>query len=478
MGFNSPIGGSWRVLAVCICGGYSASLAAQTVAGSEPALGSSESRITQNEIAGNAMPLADVRQAGLKMFATQFRKSDGFGDGSLNPANTVDPGGRPMLQNNGTFLRVNGLDAQSCLDCHTVVSNDTMPFTPGVGGAGNLSNTAMFKTKAIDVEDQAGNSYASFDGRLINPLALFGTGGVQLLAREMTRKLQQLRQQAIDNPGMTVQLDTKGVSFGSIVADALGQVDTSNVEGIDDDLVLRPFGRKGEFASVREFDVGALMFHLGMQPVEAVGANVDDDNDGVVNEVGVGELSALEIFVTTQDTPRQLPMDAQANSGFRRFNEIGCSDCHRPFLQTWNSVLEYSFPEVPAEPTRNTFYSVDLTLAPAAFETNGRGGLMVRLFSDLKRHDMGPELAESFHDATDQQNREFITAKLWGVADTAPYLHDGRALTLNDAILLHGGEAATVRDTYAALSTWQKNQIIAFLRTLRNPVSPNADVLN
>jgi CxxC motif-containing protein (DUF1111 family) len=90
---------------------------------------------------------------------------------------------------------------------------------------------------------------------------------------------------------------------------------------------------------------------------------------------------------------------------------------------------------------------------------------------------MGPELAEDFHAATAQQNSEFITAKLWGVADSAPYLHDGRALTLNEAIYLHGGEAQSVRDAYVALSIPEKNELIAFLLTLRNPRNPNADVL-
>jgi hypothetical protein len=294
----------------------------------------------------------------------------------------------------------------------------------------------------------------------------------------MTRKLQQLRRDALNNPGTAVQLETKGISFGSVVADTEGVIDTTNIEGIDTDLIVRPFGRKGEFASVREFDVGALMFHLGMQPVEAVGQNIDADGDGIVNEVGIGEVSALEIFVTTQDTPRQLPMGPDESAGFRRFKNIGCSDCHRPFLKTWNPILQYSYPEVPEDPNRNVFFSVDLTTGMPSFEQHARGGLIVRLFSDLKRHDMGPELAERFHGADDQENREFITAKLWGVADSAPYLHDGRALTLNEAILLHGGEAAAIRDAYAALNTRQKNQIIGFLRTLRNPVAPNADMLN
>ena len=183
-------------------------------------------------------------------------------------------------------------------------------------------------------------------------------------------------------------------------------------------------------------------------------------------------------MIATQDTPRQLPMDADASAGFAHFENIGCSDCHRPVMNTWNPALQYSFPEVPDDPKRNSFYTVDLAAAPPSFETHNRGGLIVRLFSDLKRHDMGPELAESFHGADDQENREFITAKLWGVADTAPYLHDGRALTLNEAILLHGGEATAARDAYAALDIADKNQIIEFLRTLRNPSAPNSDVLN
>ncbi len=452
--------------------------AAQTLSGDEPALGAAETRIAQSEITAGNLSLLDIRHAGLKMFTTQFRRSDGFGDGPLNPADTVTPGGRPNLQNNGTFLRVNGLDAQACLDCHTVLSNDTVPFTAGVGGAGGISNSAMFGTRSIDAEDAAGNGFAAFNGRLINPLALFGTGGVQLLAQEMTRKLQRQREQALANPGTPVALTTKGIDFGVIVASAQGQLDTSGVQGVDPDLVVKPFGRKGEFSSVREFDLDALMFHMGMQPVERVGAGVDADGDGVINEVGIGEISALEIFVTTQETPRQLPSGNDAVAGGNLFGEMGCADCHRPEMYTWNAELHYSFPEVPARPVRNRFYAVDLTQPPTAFEPSGRGGVIVRLFSDLKRHDMGPALAENLAGATAQQNREFITAKLWGVADTAPYLHDGRALTLNEAIMLHGGEAQVARDNYAGLSASQKNQLLAFLRTLRNPLAPNADVLN
>ena len=67
----------------------------------------------------------------------------------------------------------------------------------------------------------------------------------------------------------------------------------------------------------------------------------------------------------------------------------------------------------------------------------------------------------------------FLTAKLWGVADTAPYLHDGRAPTLDAAILGHGGEAEFSAAAYDRLSLEEKKDLIAFLKTLRNPRRPN-----
>ncbi len=95
-----------------------------------------------------------------------------------------------------------------------------------------------------------------------------------------------------------------------------------------------------------------------------------------------------------------------------------------------------------------------------------QGGLIVPLFADLKRHDMGPDLAESFGGELASQ---FTTARLWGVADTAPYLHDGRALMLTDAISLHGGEAQAARNAFVALRPHGKRALLAFLRALRTP---------
>jgi hypothetical protein len=451
-----------------------------------PALGSLESRITQEEIEPG-VSLNEVRRAGLKMFATPFNKADGYGDGPFDPGETDttndDQGGRPSLAGNGTFLRVNGLDAQTCVECHSVVSAATVPFTFGIGGSGGLNNSPIFKATFIDVDGKdtwggltEGN--AAMDGRLINPPALFGSGGVQLVGKEMTEELQQILEFAESNAGEHA-LTAKGVDFGYIVSHENGTIDYSNVEGVDDDLVIKPFGRKGEFSSVRGFDKGAMLFHFGMQPVEVVGEDEDADGDGVTNEVLVGELSALEIFVTTQERPTRVHRNKrQTKEGFKLFKEIGCDGCHVPELTTRETMIGYAFPEVKDDPDANVYYSVDLTNQPAGFKRSKDGGIVVPMFSDLKRHDMGEGLEESFFGATDEQNREFITAKLWGVADTAPYLHDGRALTLTEAILAHGGEAQSVRDEFASMSERDRRLILKFLETLRNPNEPNSDVLN
>ena len=176
-----------------------------------------------------------------------------------------------------------------------------------------------------------------------------------------------------------------------------------------------------------------MEFHFGMQPVEVVGQGVDDDQDGVVDEIGVGELSALHVFNTNLEKPEIRDWNVQARQGFNTFVSIGCAVCHVPAIETRSSLLPYRFPEVETDPTQNVFMQVDLTATTAGFIGRPTGGMEVQLFSDLKRHDMGPELAESFGSHLDSQ---FITARLWGVADTAPYMHDGRATTLTDAILV------------------------------------------
>ena len=419
-------------------------------------------RLSQDEIASSRTSSMLIRRQGLIVFSTPFNRHDGFGDG---------PNGRPTMGGNGTLLRVNGLDAQSCQECHGIVRAGEMPPRLGIGGAGGSNSNAIVMPSRIGVGDTGGGA-AEFDGRFANPPFLFGAGGVELVALEMTEDLQRLRREALASPGTPVELISKGVHFGTLTASAAGVLDTSGVVGVKPDLVVRPFGRKGEFISPRAFDIGAMQFHFGMQPVEKVGENVDADGDGVVNEITVGDLSALHVFAASMERPVQDRRDRTAERGFARFQALGCSGCHVPALETRSRQLPLRFPEVEADPRANVYRTVDLAAESPGFDRVRGGGVVVPLFSDLRLHDMGPGLQENFHRATEEENRTFVTARLWGVADSAPYLHDGRATTLTDAILAHGGEAQAVRDRFEDLGDEERDEVLAFLRTLRTPAEP------
>ena len=89
---------------------------------------------------------------------------------------------------------------------------------------------------------------------------------------------------------------------------------------------------------------------------------------------------------------------------------------------------------------------------------------MKDIFTDLKRHDLGPNFYERNWDGTLQT--QFLTRPLWGVGTTGPYGHDGRSMTLHDVILRHGGEAQASRDAYAALEAADQDSDQAFLNSL------------
>ena len=456
-------------------------------------------------LASGDLALDDLRAMGLSVFTTPFNTFDGFGDGPFDPAeiDTAAFGHRPTLQGNGLLLRVNGLDAQSCNECHTIVSHRTRPPTLGFGGVGGVVQNAIIAPSVIDVADsfddrvvfQPGHDpelplefdgVADFNGRFANPPFLFGGGGVELLAKEMTADLQKLLVQARKSPpGTATLLTTHGVDFGSITTlDGAGNVEL-DVSGIgpedisglapEEVLVVRPFGRKGENFSMRDFDRGAMQFHFGIQPIEVVGDGADEDGDGVADEVTVAEMSVLHIFDVTNPRPRVKRLGPAAVAGFHTFVDIGCAECHRPVMRTRSRSLPLAHPEVAADPSANVYLEIDLV--EVGFDPAPGGGVFVPLFADLKRHKMGPRLAETF-ERGELANDEFTTARLWGIADTAPYLHDGRATTLFQAIEFHGGEAQGARDAFMALSEARQRKLLRFLGKLRVPDKPNEELVD
>ena len=95
------------------------------------------------------------------------------------------------------------------------------------------------------------------------------------------------------------------------------------------------------------------------------------------------------------------------------------------------------------------------------------GSVLVPAFTDLKRHDMGAELYTEALVQAGVPTEQYLTRKLWGMANEPPFLHNGRALTIHDAIVKHGGEAQAARDAYLALDATRQRSVVDFLKTLQ-----------
>jgi CxxC motif-containing protein (DUF1111 family) len=93
------------------------------------------------------------------------------------------------------------------------------------------------------------------------------------------------------------------------------------------------------------------------------------------------------------------------------------------------------------------------------------GTFLVRnIYTDFKRHDLGPNFYERNYNGTLQ--KQFVTRPLWGVGTTAPYGHDGRTINLREVILRHGGEAQKSRNRFARLPDKDAGELEAFLNSL------------
>ncbi|MEZ6195289.1 MAG: di-heme oxidoredictase family protein [Planctomycetota bacterium] len=261
-------------------------------------------------------------------------------------------------------------------------------------------------------------------------------------------------------------LPTFGVGLFETISDAtiLANADPDDLDG--DGISgrgnyfnggLGRFGTKAQSNNLEQFTRGPLNNQMGItsNPFQGTGATVSlgegrlqvgadptaplVDMDGVPDpEISEQDLSDLIAFARFLAPPRKKAFSAEATQGEQLFGQIGCTKCHIPALQGTDGPVE--------------------------------------AYTDLLLHDMGPGLADGVHmPGTVPQassislgttESEWRTQPLWGVSMSAPFLHDGRAETLDEAILLHGGEAQTIRDTYVGLSDAERAAIIAFLEAL------------
>lgn len=397
--------------------------------------------------------------------------------------------------------RATGPNARARNACHN------LPFDDGAGG---------INANAVRDPLHTGDP-ARFIQR--NTPHLFGIGAIQRLAEEMSADLHGQRERAMarvcaQGGSRRLRLQSKGVDFGTLVLRRSSaepcQVasDARQLWGIDEDLVVRPLQWKGSRAFVRDFNRDAAHNELGMQGAELVGTGVDGDFDGVVDEFSVGDLTALTIYVAAQPRPTTRlelhrlgliePLGGDEIRAIRRgekhFEDIGCAVCHRPTLTLddpqfrepsalaafrdiqfpggedplaagLDPALPVSFDLGADLPDNRITDAVGGEIIFGNFQVDRHGRVEVRLYGDLRRHDMGPELAEPI-DETGVGASVWLTPELWGAGSTAPYLHDGRATTLEEAILAHGGEGGTARDAFDALDASRQAELLAFLENL------------
>lgn len=185
-------------------------------------------------------------------------------------------------------------------------------------------------------------------------------------------------------------------------------------------------------APLSDSDLDLMVHYLSTLAVPAARHFAGEQPLGVSGPTIVAQTAAQ----TSAQIAAETTMQARVAAGKTLFAQARCTACHVPTLTTGSA---HRFAELRSQ-----------TIAP---------------YSDLLLHDMGPDLADTFPQGTATQ-QEWRTAPLWGLGLLASinpnvrYLHDGRARTIEEAILWHGGQAAASRDRFKALSADDRQKVI------------------
>ncbi|MEO2004032.1 MAG: hypothetical protein ABGY41_08015, partial [Candidatus Poribacteria bacterium] len=187
---------------------------------------------------------------GDELFEVDFRPEQGLGNnlGALaQPSAGPNPPPNMRRVQEGEF---GGPDSLNCATCH---------FKGGPDGSGTPTQHAYFRGDGDDA--------LAADER--EAPQVIGLGPIEALATEMSADLDRQRSEAVERAlasgaSETVELTTHGVSFGELVAGPQGDVDLSSVVGVDDDLVVRPFGWKGHQATIRGIADESFRIHMGV----------------------------------------------------------------------------------------------------------------------------------------------------------------------------------------------------------------------
>jgi len=214
-------------------------------------------------------------------------------------------------------------------------------------------------------------------------------------------------------------------------------------------MYIGRFGKKAEKVTIQDQVVFALKQDIGitsdfdMEDLVNIDAGNNTGDEVADPEVSKSFVSSLVFYMRTLKAPTRRNTDnADVIEGERLFKNIGCTSCHKPNFTTASSDIE--------------------ALSNKEFHP----------YSDFLLHDMGELLDDKYPEGSANSN-EWRTPPFWGIGLAADaqggklfLLHDGRADSFEKAISLHGGEAESRKNNFNNLSEQQKNQVIAFLKSL------------
>jgi len=311
-------------------------------------------------------------------------------------------------------------NGESCSECHN---------TPSAGGMG--SDAQSFVTRVARIHSDGFDPLSAHGGPIARQRSVADPGfgmacgipaGVPPQANATSRRsAMTLRGTALMDNILTSQL-VAAANDPAIPAAIRGRVNV-----LADGRVGR-FGWKAQTSTLVEFMGEAFRDEIGVTNPVAPRDLIEGCGASTVRpEMDAAPLTALVAFLNTIDPP--VPTAAcVALPGRAVFTTVGCANCHKP---------SYTVP-------------------------GSSNVLTPQLYSDLLLHDMGSGLADGFEQGS-ATGAEFRTAPLWRVSDRVHFLHDGRATTILDAILLHGGQASSAVGAFNALSAADRQALLAFL---------------
>jgi len=433
--------------------------------------------------------------------------------------------GRQLFQRRFTQEQGQGPSTQSfmvggaTLNAGIVPNGLTISQLPEIG-VGLSDSCASCHGRPRGSAGASGDTFKRPDSR--DSPHLFGLGLKEMLGDEITQDLRAIRATAVNTAkstgnGVTLPLMSKGINYGSITAHKDGTLDTSNVQGVNPDLRVRPIFADGGLFSIRESILATFKLELGIEavdpdltavhngqkvttpsglvldpaqdtflPIAPAAAGTDPDRDGVTDEFPASLVDVEEFYLLNYFRPGTYLPDNNSGDGndgrgthpgLKHMQQIGCTGCHIQNLpinrdrrsadvsvqyDAVNGGFNHLF--ATAVPLLPITLPVVQSNNPPVLTPNGNPFLVENIFTDMRRHDLGPNFWERQFDGT--LETQFMTLPLWGVGSTSPYGHDGRSINLNEVILRHGGEAQDVRDKYAQLGAGAQSQILDFLNSL------------